>query len=170
MPSCVRRNTQKTDAIHGQSQLELSTVASWAIDSLSVFCALNQEQVLGNTLLGSEREHSQFDSETMSTNKIVCQLCAEFIPATRATGQNHRLTVGPQGILCLRRTYATLRANCVLGKQTRQEIFAQVESINVMPVHASWTSDEGLHSAVWTARCDAWLRPAWSPALLQGAV
>jgi hypothetical protein len=30
----------------------------------------------------------------MSTNKLVCQLCAEFIPATRAAKQNHRLTVG----------------------------------------------------------------------------
>jgi len=29
----------------------------------------------------------------MSTNKLVCQLCAEFIPATRAAKQNHRLTV-----------------------------------------------------------------------------
>ncbi len=47
-----------------------------------------------NGLLGSERKHSQFDRETMSTNKIVCQLCAEFIPTTRATEQNHRLTVG----------------------------------------------------------------------------
>jgi hypothetical protein len=31
---------------------------------------------------------------TVSTNKIVCQRCAEFTLATRATGQNHRLTVG----------------------------------------------------------------------------
>jgi hypothetical protein len=47
-----------------------------------------------NGLLGSKREHSQFARETMSTNKLVCQLCAEFIPATRAAEQNHRLTVG----------------------------------------------------------------------------
>jgi hypothetical protein len=38
-------------------------------------------------------KNSQFDRETMSTNKLVCQLCAEFIPATRATEQNYRLTV-----------------------------------------------------------------------------
>jgi hypothetical protein len=53
-----------------------------------------RQRLSSNALLGSEREHSQFDRETMSTNKIVCQLCAEFIPATRATEQNHQLTVG----------------------------------------------------------------------------
>ena len=36
----------------------------------------------------------------MSTNKLVCQLCAEFIPATRAAKQNHRLTVGQTSYSC----------------------------------------------------------------------
>jgi hypothetical protein len=44
-------------------------------------------------LLGSENKAFKFARETMSTNKLVCQLCAEFIPATRAAKQNHRLTV-----------------------------------------------------------------------------
>jgi hypothetical protein len=52
-------------------------------------------------LQGSESEHSQFARETMSTNKLVCQLCAEFIPAMLATEQNHRLTVGNRA-LCTR--------------------------------------------------------------------
>jgi hypothetical protein len=39
-------------------------------------------------------KHSQFARKTVSTNKLVCELCAEFIPATRAAEQNHQLTVG----------------------------------------------------------------------------
>ena len=45
--------------------------------------------VLTDALLGSKREHSQFDRETMSTNKIVCQLCARIRPGNAASEQNH---------------------------------------------------------------------------------
>jgi hypothetical protein len=42
-----------------------------------------QDYHLINTVLRSEREHSQFDPETTSTNKIVCQLCARIPPGKR---------------------------------------------------------------------------------------
>jgi|HubBroStandDraft_2_1064218.scaffolds.fasta_scaffold84052_2 hypothetical protein len=49
----------------------------------------------------------------MSTNELVRQLCAEFIPATRAAKQNHRLTVGHQENHDSPRFLMPFRADCV---------------------------------------------------------
>ena len=64
-----------------------------------------------NGLLGSEKQYSQFDRETMSTNKIVWERCAEFIPATRVAEQNHRLTVGAPEYILDRRFFCNCAPN-----------------------------------------------------------
>jgi hypothetical protein len=49
----------------------------------------------------------------MFTNKHSVQLCAEFISAIRATGQNHWLTVGQPARLYIAKVSDRSCANCV---------------------------------------------------------